>query len=71
MFQVREKIGVRVIFFFLEDIDQEIIVIIGKKESVDEVKKEFESFIKNLVGFKIDFNFYFLKFRIYECKLDI
>lgn len=67
---MREKTGARVIFPSSEDTDQETIVIIGKKESVDEAKKELESLIKNLVGFKIDLNSYFLKFRIHECKLD-
>lgn len=67
---MREKTGARVIFPSSEDTDQETIVIIGKKESVDEAKKELESLIKNLVGTKIDLNSYFLKSRIHECKLD-
>lgn len=67
---MREKTGARVIFPSSEDTDQETIVIIGKKESVDEAKKELESLIKNLVGIKIDLNSYFLKFRIHECKKD-
>lgn len=46
--KVREKTGARVIFPSSEDTDQETIVIIGKKESVDEAKKELESLIKNL-----------------------
>lgn len=67
---MREKTGARVIFPSSEDTDQETIVIIVKKESVDEAKKELESLIKNLVGIKIDLNSYFLKSRIHECKLD-
>lgn len=51
---MREKTGARVIFPSSEDTDQETIVIIGKKESVDEAKKELESLIKNLVGIKDD-----------------
>lgn len=67
---MREKTGARVIFPSSEDTDQETIVIIVKKESVDEAKKELESLIKNLVGFKIDLNSYFLKSRKHKCKLN-
>ncbi|XP_061189597.1 vigilin-like [Saccostrea echinata] len=46
--KVREKTGARVIFPSSDDPDQETITIIGKKESVEEAKKELESLIKNL-----------------------
>ncbi|XP_060078333.1 vigilin-like [Ylistrum balloti] len=46
--KVREKTGARVIFPSSEDQDQELISIIGKKESVDMAKVELEGLIKNL-----------------------
>lgn len=46
--KVREKTGARVIFPSEDDADQELITIIGKKESVEQAKVELESLIKNL-----------------------
>ncbi|CAC5382186.1 Vigilin [Mytilus coruscus] len=46
--QVRERTGARVIFPSQDDDNQELITIIGKKESVDQAKAELEERIKSL-----------------------
>ena len=47
--QVRESTGARIIFPSQEDQDQELITIIGTKESVAEAKTEILALIKDLV----------------------
>jgi len=46
--KVRDNTGARVIFPAPNDSDQELIVIIGKKESVEKAKEEIEGLVKNL-----------------------
>jgi len=46
--KVREKTGVRIIFPTRQDENRELITIIGKKEAVEEAKKELNSKIKDL-----------------------
>ncbi len=48
--KLRESTGARVIFPGRDDQDQEIISIIGKKESVEQAKKELEILVANLVS---------------------
>jgi len=45
---VRDRTGARIIFPTDKDEDRELIVIIGKKESVQEAKTELETLVKNL-----------------------
>ncbi|KAG1666666.1 Vigilin [Nymphon striatum] len=46
--RVRDKTGARIVFPSEKDEDKEIIVIVGKKESVNEAKSELEILIKDL-----------------------
>lgn len=46
--KVRDKTGARIIFPSEKDTDREVIVIIGKKEGVQEAKADLEELIKNL-----------------------
>ncbi len=57
--KLRESTGARVIFPSVQDTDQELITIMGKKDSVDSAKKELELRIKSLVS-----NVVFVELRI-------
>ncbi|KFB44551.1 hypothetical protein ZHAS_00012431 [Anopheles sinensis] len=46
--KIRDKTGARVIFPGVNDQDNEVITIIGKKENVEEAKTELEAIIKNI-----------------------
>jgi hypothetical protein len=48
--KVRDSTGARVIFPSPNDADQQLIVIIGKKDSVDKAKAEIEGLVRNLVS---------------------
>ena len=48
--KVREKTGARVVFPASGDTDQDCIVIMGKKEEVEQAKTELEVLIQNLVN---------------------
>ena len=50
MRKIRESTGVRVIFPSHDDQEQEVISIIGKKDSVEKAKKELEDLVFNLVS---------------------
>lgn len=69
--RVREKTGARIIFPSDQD-PEDVITIIGKKESVEQAKAELEGLIKNLVcrnvlQLSIDFSTYMrLKFHCHS-----
>ncbi|XP_049294896.1 vigilin [Anopheles funestus] len=46
--KIRDKTGARVIFPGVNDQDNEVITIIGKKEQVEEAKADLEAIIKNI-----------------------
>uniref|UniRef100_A0A182NM90 K Homology domain-containing protein n=1 Tax=Anopheles dirus TaxID=7168 RepID=A0A182NM90_9DIPT len=46
--KIRDKTGARVIFPGVNDQDNEVITIIGKKENVEEAQAELEAIIKNI-----------------------
>ena len=48
--KVRDSTGARVIFPSADDQDQELITIIGKKESTEKARVELEMLIKDLVS---------------------
>lgn len=53
--KIRETTGARIVFPTRQDENKELITIIGKKESVENAKKELEVKIKDLVRTSVNF----------------
>lgn len=48
--KIRDSTGARIVFPNSTDEDRELILIIGKKEAVQEAKTSLETYIKNIVS---------------------